>query len=97
MRALFITVSFFSILSAEWKLYGTDPVFMYNSETGEVFRYFEDGGTIGFMKLNFHKNFKLKTTPSTSSNNAKLIEQQQADVQKLQQTLMNNSLNQVLQ
>ena len=83
-------------LFGEWKMYGNNPILMYNSESGEVFRYFEQDGIAGFMKLNYHKNFTLKETQNNSKTTSSTVQDNTIDVKKLQQTLMNNSLNEVL-
>jgi hypothetical protein len=95
MKIIFIAIISIS-LWGEWIMYGESPTFIYNSKTGEVFRYFEQNGKIGFAKLNYFTNIKLKpiqkstTTPTQKANNNTI------KLQQLQQTLMNNSLNQVL-
>lgn len=83
-------------LLGEWRIYGSNPTLMYNSESGEVFRYFEQDGIAGFMKLNFHKNFTLKESPNVVKTTPSTLQDNAIDVKKLQQTLMNNSLNEVL-
>jgi hypothetical protein len=57
---LIISISILSFAN-DWKMESTDSglVFLYNTKTGETYRYFESDQTVGFGKVTFHKNIKL--------------------------------------
>jgi hypothetical protein len=46
-----------------------DGTFIYDTQKGTTFRYFDNGSTIGFGKLNFHK--KSVRTNSTEKSSKK--------------------------
>jgi hypothetical protein len=56
---IFLSTSIFA--TDEWKMESTNSglVFLYNTKTGETYRYFESGQNVGFGKVTFHKNIKL--------------------------------------
>jgi hypothetical protein len=61
-----------------WKMESTKSglVFLYNTKTGETYRYFESGKNVGFGKVNFHKNIKLNPmikNPIIKNNQNQLI------------------------
>jgi hypothetical protein len=57
---LLVFISIF-LFANEWKMESTNSglVFLYNTKTGETYRYYEIGQSVGFGKVNFHKNIKL--------------------------------------
>jgi len=93
-KILFLSI-FIYFLYPQWVMFGTNKIFMYDTKSGEVFRYFEQDEVVGFMKLNYHKYFKLRFTKKSSQSNAKIVNNS-VDIKDLQQTLLNNSLNAVL-
>lgn len=103
MKMIIFLVFFSTIGYAKWVMFGANnsEVFLYNDESGETFRYFEQDGATGFAKQNFYRTSTtttkgVPTTSTKSSTQNQSAQQNQqnpastTDLQKIQNLLLNN-------
>jgi hypothetical protein len=96
MKILFILLFTISFSFAKWNMHSssTGEVFLFNNETGETFRYFDQDGNTGFTKQNFYRSTNLKNKNAnkvqTTQTTTKESDNKQTDLQKIQNLLLNN-------
>ena len=77
-KIILVVLIIVSSYGDNWKMESTNSglVFLYNTKTGETYRYFESGKNVGFGKVVFHKNIKLNPmirNPIIKNNQNQLI------------------------
>jgi hypothetical protein len=57
VKKIFLIATILTLGISKWQMFSSnDGTFIYETEKGVTFRYFDTGTTMGFGKLNFRKN-----------------------------------------